>query len=240
MNRSSDRSKRRAAILAGVIGLAVLVVIIAIVASGGSDSGTPKKQPGEAVAGQNESKAMLAGIPQSGITLGDPKAKVTIVEFADLQCPYCKEFALQTLPLVVRDYVRTGKAKLEFRNLSFLGPDSVTAGKFAAGAAKQDKLWNFVDVFYYNQGPENSGYVTDQFLDKVASGVAGLDAAKARADGNATGQQALTAADTMAQQYGVSGTPTILVGKTGGKLTTVQGFTWDKVKPAIDKAVNGG
>ncbi|MGO9753511.1 MAG: hypothetical protein ACLP22_18780, partial [Solirubrobacteraceae bacterium] len=42
---------------------------------------------------------------------------------------------------------------------SFIGPDSVAAGRAAAAAAEQDKLWNFVDLMYLNQGEENTGYV---------------------------------------------------------------------------------
>lgn len=233
----SERTQRRLWQLGAVLFLAVAVVLVALVVSGG-DSG-PKKKPGEVVAGQTESREMLAGIPQRGITLGDPKAKVTVVEFADLQCPFCKEYALQTLPRIVQDYVRDGKAKLKFRTMSFLGPDSVSAGKIAAGAAVQDKLWNFVDLFYFNQGPENSGYATEDFMRKLASAVPGLDYDKAASDGEVRGPAALQAANTLANRYGVTGTPTLVVGPTGGKLEKVEGFTYDAVKGAIDKALAG-
>lgn len=170
-----------------------------------------------------------------------PRGSRTVesVEFADLQCPYCKEYALQTLPRIVQDYVRNGKAKLEFQTMSFLGPDSVSAGKVVAGAAAQNKLWNFVDVFYFNQGAENSGYATDDFMRKLAKGVAGMDYDKAKADGDARGPAALQEANTLANRYGVTGTPTLVVGRTGGKLEKVEGFTYDAVKGAIDKALAG-
>jgi len=225
----TDRTRRRLFQLGAVLTLAVALVLVAIVVSGGDDAGVAKKDPGEVVAGQTEVSEMLAGIPQSGITLGDPKAKVTVVEFADLQCPFCKEFAQQTLPLVVRDYVRSGKVKIEFRSLSFIGDDSVRAADFAAGAAQQDRLWNFVDLFYFNQGPENSGYATDQFLRKLASAVPGLNAdAALKYDGS----QALSDADALAQREGVESTPTLLV--AGEK---VDGFDYDAVKAAIDEAL---
>jgi len=233
----TDRTRRRLFQLGAVLTLAVALVLVAIVVSGDKDSSTPKKQPGEVVAGQRESSAMLAGIPQSGITLGDPKAKVTVVEFADLQCPFCREYSLQTLPLIVQDYVRSGKVKIEFRTLSFIGADSVSAGKFAAGAAAQDKLWNFVDVFYFNQKQENSGYATAQFIHKVARAVKGLDAGAAQAHADSRGAAALTAANQLAERYGVTGTPTLVVGRTGGTLTKVDGFSTDAVKGAIDKAL---
>src|ERR1700759_253206 len=116
---------RRMKLLPAAIALAAVVLVVAIVL--GSHKST---KPATA----RQTTSLFAGIPQSGTTLGDPKAKVTLTEFADLQCPFCQQFTVSQLPAVVRDYVRTGKAKLVFRNLTFTGPDSVKAAKFAAAA----------------------------------------------------------------------------------------------------------
>jgi protein-disulfide isomerase len=218
----SDRTQRRLFQLGAVVLVAAAVVVFAIVSSGGSST---KKPTSGAVAGQAEVRQMLSGIPQSGITLGNPKAKVTILEFADLQCPFCRQYSLQTLPLVVQDYVRTGKVKIEFRNLAFIGQDSVRAAGAAAAAAQQDRLWNFVDLFYFNQQQENSGYVTSTFLDRITHAAGAKPATH-------DGQQAIAAANTLAQRYGVDSTPTLVV---GGK--KVDGFDFGTVKSAIDKAL---
>ncbi len=221
----TDRSRRRLAQLGGVLTLAVALVLVAIVVSGDSDNDPPKKQPGETVAGQTEVREMLSGIPQYGVTLGDPKAKVTIVEFADLQCPFCKEFSQQTLPLVVRDYVRNGKAKIEFRSLAFIGEDSVRGANAAAAAAKQDKLWHFVDLFYFNQGPRTRATRPTTFLNRIARAAGTTVTAKG-------GEQAIADANELAQRYGVDSTPTLVV---DGK--KVDGFDYDSVKSAIDAAL---
>ena len=123
---------------------------------------------------------MLAGIPQSGIHLGSPNAPVRLVEFADLQCPFCREYTLQTLPALVQDYVRTGKVRMEFRDLAFIGGLREGGPRSAAAAGAQNKLWNFVDIFYYNQGEENTGYVTRASCDSIDK-AAGVDSAKAEA-----------------------------------------------------------
>ena len=107
--------------------------------------------------------------------LGDPKAPITVTEYLDLQCPICAEASKANLPDLIKNYVRTGKVKLQARTLSFIGPDSVTAAKFAHGAEQQGKLWAFLETFYASQGQENSGYVTDDFLSQVAK-AAGVDA----------------------------------------------------------------
>ena len=118
--------------------------------------------------------SLLAGIPEHNGVLGDPKAKVTVTEFLDLQCPICAEASKQTLPTLINDYVRTGKVKLQARTLHFIGPDSARAARAAAAAQEQGKLWPFVEAFYAAQGAENSGYVTDGFLRDVAK-AAGAD-----------------------------------------------------------------
>ena len=102
--------------------------------------------------------------------LGDPKAPLTVTEYVDLQCPVCAAASRETLPALVRDYVRTGKVKLEARTLHFIGPDSERAARVAAGAEQQGRLWPFLEAFYAAQGAENSGYVTDDFLRSVARG----------------------------------------------------------------------
>ena len=233
--------RRRLLTLLAVLGVAAVVVVAAIVISGGSGD-SAKSRPAAAqkatgaIPGQKESAAMLAGIPQTGIYLGNPAAPVRVVEFADLQCPFCREYSLQVLPQLVQDYVRSGKVRMEFRNLSFIGKDSVTAGRAAAGAAQQDRLWNFVDVFYYNQGTENTGYVTPAFLDRIER-AAGVDPVKAKAfAASEASKKPLTAANALADQLRVESTPTILVGKRGGALTPVQADPTDvgAYKAAID------
>jgi protein-disulfide isomerase len=233
--------RRRLRTLLAVLGAAAVVVVVAILVSGGG-SDNAKNRPAAAqkatgaIPGQKESAAMLAGIPQTGIYLGNPAAPVRVVEFADLQCPFCREYSLQVLPQLVQDYVRSGKVRMEFRNLSFIGKDSVTAGRAAAGAAQQDRLWNFVDVFYYNQGKENTGYVTPAFLDRIHR-AAGVDPVKAQAyAASKASLKPLTAANALADQLRVESTPTILVGKRGGALTPVQADPTDvgAYKAAID------
>ena len=56
--------------------------------------------------------------------------------------------------------MRSGEAKLEFRNWTIIGPDSQDAAKAALAASEQGRYWSFITLFYRNQGTENSGYVT--------------------------------------------------------------------------------
>src|SRR3954454_7271849 len=205
--------KRRLLQLGGLLAVAALIIVVAIVVSSGG--GKKNASSGGSVAGATEANQLFAGIPQSGITVGDPNAKVTIAEFADPQCPFCKEYTLGEMRDVVQKYVRTGKAKMELHLMTFIGPDSLTGARALLGAAQQNKLWQAADLFYANQGEENSGYVDDAFLERVLGGVSGLDADKALQDarsGKVGGQ--LGTVQPLGSRYGVDSTPTVLVGPT--------------------------
>src|SRR3954447_24904767 len=177
---ASETRKRRLLQLGGLVAVAVVLIAVAIVVSSGG--GEKNASSGGSATGATEANQLFAGIPQSGITVGDPNAKVTISEFADPQCPFCKEYTLGEMRDVVQKYVRTGKAKMELHLMTFIGPDSLTGARALLGASQQSKLWQSADIFYANQGEENSGYVTDAFLNKVLGGVEGLNVDKALTD----------------------------------------------------------
>jgi protein-disulfide isomerase len=233
---------RRLRILGALVTVAAIVVVAAVLISGsGGSAGTPKRRPGETVAGQHLSEQMLNGIPQSGITLGRPSAKVTVVEFADLQCPICRQFSQQVLPTVIQDHVRNGQAKIELRLVDILDRDGVTdsarMASVAYGAQQQNKLWNFVDLQYFNQGEEDTGYATDAYIKNIASGVKGLDVTRTFAQRSTPGaSRALRDADTLFARYGAEGTPAILVGPSGGALKKLDNVDAGSIGSAIQQA----
>jgi protein-disulfide isomerase len=211
---STTRRRRLTRLGAVLAAAAVVVAVLVAVSASGSSKSASGAAPSGAVAGTSRTTALLAGIRQSGLTLGSPNAPVRVVEFADLQCPFCRDYAVDTMPRLVRDYVRPGKVRMEFRSLAFIGPDSARAARVAQAAGQQNKLWNFVDLAYLNQGKENSGWATDAELRRLAAAVPGLDVKRAFAarDGAAVTAQ-LKAADTLAVSSAVNSTPTFLVGR---------------------------
>ena len=118
---ASAQKKKRLAVILGSLAAVAVVAIVLIATTGGSDKGGATKDGGP-LPGAADVTAMLNGVPQNGITLGDPKAKVTVVEFIDPQCPICKEFANNVFLTIVQDYVRPGKIQYQVQTLSFLGP----------------------------------------------------------------------------------------------------------------------
>jgi len=207
---------------------AVLVLVLVLVSSGGGGGGSGSTTSGSggsaggAVAGRADALALFAGISQNGTALGSPRAPVTVYEFADLQCPFCRDVALETLPDVIRKHVRTGAVRIVYQDLAFLGPDSVKAARAAAAAGEQDRLWQFAHLMYANQGEENSGWVTDALLERIWSAIPGLDVERAkRAAAAGAGTADLAVARRLARRYGIDGTPSFVAGRTGGTLEPV-------------------
>jgi protein-disulfide isomerase len=222
MSSEGGKMRQRLWLLVGVV-VAAAVVVGALALASGGDDGPQGLGDGSSLQGQAEVNRVFAGIPQQGIAVGDPDAPVTLVEFVDLQCPFCAQFARNELPELVRRYVRTGKVRMELRVLTFLGEDSLRAGQVAAAAAEQDKGWQFADLFFANQGSENTGYATDEFLREVASGVDGLDVDKALADARGPAATAqLRRAAAAAETLGVSSTPTFYASRRGGALEQLE------------------
>lgn len=208
---------RRLKIIGGVLGGAAIVVVAAVLISLGGASGSKVK-------GAAEVADRFEGIEQKGITLGSPDAPVTLVEYADLKCPFCRDFTENAFPTIVDDYVKTGKVKVEFRNLAFVGEgtapgDSRDAATFAAAAGLQNKMWQFVDLFYLNQKDELTRYATDDWLRKLGGAIPGLDVEKAMADRDKpVVDEQLSQAETLFNEAGFSGTPSFQIGKTGEDL----------------------
>lgn len=227
---------RRVVQLVAVVAIAAIVVVGAILLSGGTDE---QEAAAPSPGSTPEADQTYAGIPQNGMHLGKAGAPATLVEIADLQCPFCAQYATTAMPSVVRDYVRTGKVRYELHFRSFLGRDSVRAAGAAAYAAKQNLMYQFADVFYRNQGPEESGYADRAFIRQIAAQVTGLDADKtAAAADDPLAQPAVRANEEFARAIGSTSTPDFYVRK-GRRLIqlNVQGTAPEDYARALDQAL---
>lgn len=119
---------------------------VAISRGEGSKDRDPDGSPGALA---NQEPDLL--LPQR--TKGDPKAPITIYEISDFQCPYCRQFWEQTLPLLEKEYLATGKARLIFVNFPIAQshPNAPAAHQFAMCAAQQNRFWPIHDLLYKHQ-----------------------------------------------------------------------------------------
>jgi protein-disulfide isomerase len=203
----------------------VAIVVVLIVTSGGSKGGIPVSKT-EKNSVTKEIGTLLAGIPQSGNVLGSPTAPVTLKYFGDLECSICKEFTLGALPSVIPKWVRTGKLRIEYHSMQTATPEPETfktqqVAAYAAG--KQDKAWYFIETFYHEQGEERSGYVTEKYLQGIASQVPGLNLAQWTSDrGDPELANEITTDAQAVNNNGFTGTPSFLIGKTGGAMSKLE------------------
>jgi protein-disulfide isomerase len=211
MEGRPDPRKRRVQYLtlAAFGAIAVIVALIIISQSGGDDNGSA---PPANVTGAAQVNAELSGLSQSGSVLGDSSAPVTVIEYGDPQCSSCQFFSEKVAPSLISDQVRSGAVKYEFRPLLVIGPDSKPAMKAAFAAGDQGRFWNFLQLFYLNQGGENSGYVTGAFLTGLAKAAGVPDIDKWNTDRNdAKWDAVIQQASTQADSFGFTGTPSIVV-----------------------------
>jgi protein-disulfide isomerase len=231
------RARARARALRGVAGIALVAAVVAVIAtsSGGSSAG-PASGHGTTVA--QGISALLAGIPQSGNTLGSRTAPVTLRYFGDLECSTARAFTLEILPSIIRKWVRSGKLRIEYRSLRTVSePETFGVQQVAALAAgMQNKLWYYLENFYHEQGREHSGYVTESYLRSLARQVPRLNLelwGNDRHDPRLAAQ--VTEDEQTAHTAGFNSTPSLQIGRTGS--TPIRSF--DQVSALDPAAVNG-
>jgi protein-disulfide isomerase len=215
----------------GVVLLAAIVVALVLVVGGGDDGDAGGEEatatavasatapPVPAIADDDLVKEEFDGIPQSGSYLGSPSAPYTLVEFGDLVCPPCATYSKDILPPVVEQFVREGKVRVQFQPINLTREQSALAGQYAWAASKQDKLWDFITLWYRNQGDEDVPYVNDDFARAIAEKIPGLDADRLITD--AHDPETRRKLDDFAQRFvglGFSVVPSFAAGPAKGTL----------------------
>jgi len=154
---------------------------------------------------------MAALVGQTRHFLGDPNAPVTIIEFADFQCPYCGRFANETFAQINENYIATGQVRLGYQHFAFLGQESVWAAEAAECAGDQHAFWPYHDYLFTHQSGENQGAFTKEHLKQFAADLS-LDTAAFNSCLDSGQYTATVTAETQAvQQLGVRSTPTFVV-----------------------------
>lgn len=205
-----------------VVAVAVAIVgaLVAVQLSGGDGPTADQFQKSA-----TEVEALLKDIPQDGATLGDADAPVTLTEFVDYKCPFCAEAATGPMKQVITDYVRTGKVKVVLKPIrlgaaagqgSRLGPDSERGALAGIAIAKQDKLWQFTEILFSNQGNESTEWITDSVVKDIVS-ASGADLEQWQKDFDADGVvDEMFANESDATSANYSGTPFFVATGPGG------------------------
>jgi protein-disulfide isomerase len=174
---------------------------------------------------------------RDGRSLGDRDAPVKIEVWADFQCPVCARFGDTIEPPLVDSMIADGTVRMTFRDLAFLGPESLDAavGARAAGALA-DKFWDYHDLLFANQAGENrGGFARDRLADLAVSLGIDRDDFLAALDDPTLRQQVLdeTAAGRAA---GIDRTPTLTIG--GRAYSGLP--SWQQLKSVLEELAGRG
>lgn len=133
---------------------------------------TPSKAPGigglQAPGVEDGANPEALKIRQGDFVLGNPAAKVVLVEYGDFQCPFCGRFFKTTEQELKNTYIKEGKAALIWRDFAFLGEESFRAAEASRCAGEQGKFWEYHDHLFNNQRGENEGAFADTILKRFA------------------------------------------------------------------------
>jgi protein-disulfide isomerase len=233
-DKAATQRKQRLTIAGSLLVVVIAVAVVLVVVLGGSSSNSGDSANAtqihtkKAKSVADSVDTLLKGIPQHGTTLGNPKAPVTFTEYGDLQCPICKDFSEGAEEQLISNEVKSGKVKLVYKSFETAtanGPNAdqwtnQQSAAYAAGA--QDKAWNYILLFYRDQGTEGTSYVNPAFLTGIAKQVPGLNYSKWNSQrfnptyGNLVASENKTAASLDFQ--GQAGTPALIA--TGPKSQT--------------------
>jgi protein-disulfide isomerase len=205
-------------LIIGVIALAVIVVSAFAILQPGSNA-APQLRPADV--SMDKSK-------------GPQDAPVVVVEYADFQCPYCKQFATGPELRLRQQYVDTGKVRFAFRHMAFIGPESLWAAEAAECANEQGRFWDYHDKLFEKQGGENSGTFSRDNLKSFAAEL-GLDTQQFNQCLDSDKYQAKVQQEIdEANRLGVRSTPSVFV---NGQLIK-NGNDFQALQTAIEAALD--
>jgi protein-disulfide isomerase len=227
--------------LAVVVSVVVAGVVAILIATAGS--GAVKKIAPETAAARSVQRsvtALLAGIPQNGDVLGRPTAPVTLQYFGDLECPVCRSFTVSALPSIIGKWVRGGALRIEYHSLETATREeevfkSQQVAALAAG--RQQKMWNFIETFYNEQGEEDTGYVSEGYIQGIAKQVPGLDLTRWTSERGDPALASQVESDAQAaNSASFNGTPSFLIGRSGGAMSKLEPSSYSQAGP-FDEAI---
>ncbi|WP_022926954.1 DsbA family protein [Patulibacter americanus] len=243
----AGRDRRRRLRLLGGAAVLVVVVVAVAVAFGAfkddpADDASRQQNGGVTVVGLAETRAFVRGLEQRGTVLGDPDAPVTIVELADLKCPFCKQHELGAQLEIVDRLVRTGKANLDMQLVNIIDPgmgttDGAAARRAALNLTSQGGFWSFVHAAYFRQGAESDEWATPDMLRAIAAAAPGVGPGRLNVRETATSRAAAARADELMAALRPTGTPAVFVRRRGTRAyTPVPDLDADTVAAAVDEA----
>ena len=172
---------------------------------------------------------------QGSTMLGNPNAKITIVEFGDYQCTFCYKFHDETMKKINQEYIKTANVNFIYKDFPLNGEQSILASEASYCAQKQNKFWEYHDTLYNNWGGENTGWITENVLQGFARDV-GLNLDEfSQCLENSEYRQKVLDNDHFAREIGINATPSFLIFNDSELYRIIGAQPFDKFEQAFEE-----
>ncbi len=219
-------SRQRLIMLLAAVGVAVVAVVVVVALAGNGGGSSSADTTTVSTTGNTNA---FKGVPQNGLTLGKASASSTLYVFEDPQCPYCRQWSIDSVAPAVNEFVKTGQVKFVLNPIEIIGADSEPGIRAVYAASQQNKAWNMLEALYRRQGEEQSGWITNSVIADAAASAGASPTEVKKAMPTAAVTALWRASEQRAQQWGVGGTPTFVLVR---QLGTPQQVTPSSLEPS--------
>ena len=186
----------------------------------------------------NSSVLTKENLIEGSIIMGNPNAKITIVEFGDYQCTFCYKFHDETMKRINEKYIKTENVNFIYKDFPLNGKQSILASEASYCAEKQGKFWEYHNTLYNNWGGENTGWITENVLLGFAKDVRlNLDDFSQCLE-NSEFRQKVLDNEQFGKNIGINATPSFLIFNNDEVYRIIGAQPFEKFEQAFQKLGN--
>lgn len=191
--------------------------------------------------GVGDAQRIFGGMRQHEDRLGDPDAPVTLQIFTDVQCEFCADQFMETVPALVDRYVRSGDVQMLFRHYSF-SRSSIEEGFLGAeAAAAQSYLWQYAYIFFASQSEAERLGIDAEYLRNIAASISEMDVPLWEEDyleaskPDSEVMKRLAAQEDLARGLGLRAQPSVIVAGPSGTEVLQDSPDLEQIEAAIEQ-----
>ena len=186
----------------------------------------------------NSSVLTKENLIEGSIIMGNPNAKITIVEFGDYQCTFCYKFHDETMKKITDEYIKTNNVNFIYKDFPLNGEQSILASEAVYCAQKQNKFWEYHNTLYNNWGGENTGWITENILLGFARDLEMNLDDFSQCLGNSEFRQKVLDNERFGREIGINATPSFLIFNDNEIYRIIGAQPFEKFEQAFQKLGN--
>ena len=186
----------------------------------------------------NSSVLTKENLIEGSIIMGNPNAKITIVEFGDYQCTFCYKFHDETMKKITDEYIKTNNVNFVYKDFPLNGEQSILASEAAYCAEKQNKFWEYHNTLYNSWGGENTGWITENVLLGFARDLEMNLDDFSQCLGNSEFRQKVLDNERFGREIGINATPSFLIFNDNEIYRIIGAQPFEKFEQAFQKLGN--